>query len=79
MLRALIDGSCESDFRLLIGYAGWGPGQLAREVSAGAWLPGAAYASLLFDGDVSTLWRRSYEKLIGTSPAAFVSTKRGTS
>lgn len=77
-LRMLVAGRGPKAFQLVIGYAGWGPGQLAREVSQGAWLPVAADAPLLFDGEPSTLWRRAYAQSIGNVPAAFVSTTRGS-
>lgn len=77
-LRVLLAGGGPSEFRLLVGYAGWGPGQLARELSLGAWLPAPAQAELLFGGDASTLWRRAYAETIGSVPAAFVSTTRGS-
>jgi putative transcriptional regulator len=77
-LKMLIAGEGPKDFRLLAGYAGWGPGQLARELSLGAWLPAAADAALLFEDERETLWERAYEKTIGTTPAAFVSTNRGS-
>ncbi len=76
-LRMLLEGKGPTDFRLLVGYAGWGPGQLARELASGAWLPAEADARVLFEGDTKTLWRRAYEKAIGTVPAAFVSRPRG--
>lgn len=77
-LRTLIGGGGPSEVRLLIGYAGWGPGQLEREVSKGVWLPTAADADLLFDEATSTLWQRAYAETIGTIPAAFVGTTRGS-
>jgi putative transcriptional regulator len=77
-LRTLIDGGGPTEVRLLIGYAGWGPGQLEREVSKGVWLPTAADADLLFDTATSTLWQRAYAAAIGTIPAAFVGTTRGS-
>jgi putative transcriptional regulator len=77
-LRTLIAGGGPSEVRLLIGYAGWGPGQLEREVSKGVWLPAAADADLLFDEATSTLWQRAYAQAIGTIPAAFVGTTRGS-
>jgi putative transcriptional regulator len=77
-LKLLIQGKGPTDFRLLVGYAGWGPGQLERELAAGAWLPAAATVGLLFEGDLSTLWRRAYAEAIGTVPEAFVSTTRGS-
>ncbi len=76
--KTLLEGGGPSDFRLLVGYAGWGPGQLARELSLGAWLPTAADAELVFEGDPKTLWRRAYAQAIGTVPEAFVSTTRGS-
>ena len=77
-LRSLIRGDGPREFRLLIGYAGWGPGQLEHEISKGTWLPTAADAKLLFDGTPETLWQRAYAGAIGTIPAAFVGTTRGS-
>ncbi len=74
-LRLLVAGGGPAEFRILVGYAGWGSGQLERELSRGAWLPAAADATLLFEGDTATLWRRAYARAIGTVPAAFVTTR----
>ena len=71
-LRTLLAGGGPREVRLLVGYAGWGPGQLEREIAKGAWLPSAANATLLFDDATSTLWHRAYVQAIGTIPGAFV-------
>lgn len=77
-LRALVAGDGPDDFRLLIGYAGWAPGQLAEEVALGAWLPAPLDAELLLHEDVDSLWQRAYENAIGTVPTAFVPKSRGS-
>jgi putative transcriptional regulator len=77
-LRTLLAGEGPTTIRLLVGYAGWGPGQLEREVSKGAWLPAAADANLVFDDATTTLWQRAYAQTIGTIPAAFVGKARGS-
>jgi len=77
-LKAVIAGRGPSEVRVLVGYAGWGPGQLERELAKGAWLPAEADAALLFADATSTLWQRAYQQTIGTIPAAFVGTTRGS-
>lgn len=77
-LQILVAGDGPPNFHLLVGYAGWGAGQLASEVAQGAWLPAAAKAPLLFEEELSTLWTRAYADAIGTVPGAFVSTTRGS-
>jgi putative transcriptional regulator len=77
-LKILLAGEGPPNFHLLVGYAGWGAGQLAREVAQGAWLPAAAKAPLLFEEELATLWRRAYADAIGTVPGAFVSSTRGS-
>jgi putative transcriptional regulator len=77
-LKMLVEGRGPSTFQLLVGYAGWGAGQLAHELALGAWLPADASAPLLFDAENETLWRRAYAATIGTVPGAFVSTTRGS-
>jgi putative transcriptional regulator len=77
-LRTLIAGGGPSDYWLLVGYAGWGPEQLTGEIAAGAWLPATADADLIFGGERSAMWKRAYEKAIGTIPTAFVTGNRGS-
>jgi len=42
--------------RVFLGYAGWGPGQLEREIAAGAWATVPATSELLFDTPAEELW-----------------------
>ncbi len=44
--------------RVFLGYAGWAPGQLERELTAGAWKVAPATGRLLFDTPAATLWDR---------------------
>ncbi|MBL8681393.1 MAG: YqgE/AlgH family protein [Myxococcales bacterium] len=76
--RAVLSGAEPRDFYLLLGYAGWGPMQLEREVREGAWLPCELDEELLFDGSVSELWDRAYRRSIGVSPGAFVRSGGGS-
>ncbi len=43
-------------FRLFVGYAGWGPGQLESELESGAWCVVPAGPPALFEGEAQTLW-----------------------
>ena len=71
-------GGEPTDFRMFLGYAGWGPGQLEKEVQAGAWLPAAVDAELVLGTESEGLWDAAYRRSIGVAPGAFMSTKRGT-
>lgn len=62
--------------RLLLGYSGWGPGQLAEEMSRGAWLHAAADPSLIFDSPAPELWARAIASL-GINPESLIQ-GRGT-
>ena len=42
--------------RLLLGYAGWGPGQLDQELTASAWLTAPADAELVFGTPPESMW-----------------------
>lgn len=59
VLRAVAAGKGPRRLRLLLGYAGWAPGQLEAEIEAGAWVRAAADESLLFDDDYDTKWSRA--------------------
>jgi len=55
---ALIAGRPASDLRIFIGYSGWGPGQLEREVRRSGWFIFDYDESIVFDEHPDTLWDR---------------------
>jgi putative transcriptional regulator len=59
VLKALADGGGPARGLLALGYAGWGPGQLDREIHDNAWLSAPSTLDLLFDSDHDTKWRRA--------------------
>lgn len=61
--------------RLLRGYAGWGPGQLAHEMAQGSWIVADLDPAIVFDLDAEDMWRAAVAS-IGINPDAVV-TGRG--
>jgi len=59
--------------RLLLGYSGWGPGQLEQEMSRGAWLHAAADPQLVFDTPADEMWERAMRSLGINPESLFVS------
>ena len=53
---------------LLLGYAGWGEGQLEEELSENVWLTSDADPEIIFDPDYGVKWSRAVGKL-GFDPA----------
>jgi putative transcriptional regulator len=58
-------------FRLMLGYAGWSPGQLENEVLEGAWTAAPLDPPSLFATPAEELWARSFRRL-GIDPASIV-------
>lgn len=56
----LLEGRAEelARVRVLIGYSGWGAGQLDRELALGSWVPAAPDLAAVFDPDAAGTWRR---------------------
>jgi putative transcriptional regulator len=54
--------------RLVFGYAGWGAGQLEREMRDGSWLALPSEDDLAFATRIDDLWRRCFDRL-GINPA----------
>ncbi len=63
ILRAISEDRGPRRNILLLGYAGWGPGQLDAEIQANGWLNVPCDEALLFDPDLETKWERSIAKL----------------
>jgi putative transcriptional regulator len=70
LLRRLIE-TAPPRTRVLTGYAGWGPGQLEREIAEGAWILGPADPILVLDRDPEEMWESSLRSM-GIDPAAIV-------
>jgi len=59
------------DYRFFVGYAGWGPGQLDREVQEGAWILSNVDKTLLFHTDLGSIWETALKNM-GIDPAMLV-------
>lgn len=62
--------------RVMLGHSGWGPGQLASEISRGAWLYADATPELVFETAPSLMWERSLATL-GITAASLVAAPHG--
>jgi len=69
-LRALLSGD-PAAYRLCLGYAGWGPGQLEREMVSGGWLNSSISARRIFDTPSDKIWDAVIRDL-GIDPAFLV-------
>ncbi|HEX9638057.1 MAG TPA: YqgE/AlgH family protein [Acidobacteriota bacterium] len=67
LLRHLLEGPPPSRCRLLVGYAGWGPGQLDHELTQSSWLIAEPNPELVFDTDGDTMWEQALRRL-GVDP-----------
>lgn len=66
-LRAIAAGDGPQKMLFMLGYAGWGAGQLDSELQSNAWLVADADADILF-GNPDDKWDRAVRK-IGIDPA----------
>jgi putative transcriptional regulator len=65
-LDDLVRRADDHPFKLFVGHAGWGPGQLESEIQEGAWQTAPATLDAVFD-DADDLWQRLVEHLEGIS------------
>lgn len=75
VLQAMGNGDGPPDAFIALGYAGWGPGQLEKELRDNAWLTVPASAHVVFDVPVAERWNAA-AKLLGINPA-FLATEGG--
>jgi len=57
----------EHDAFVVLGYSGWGPGQLESEIATGSWLPIRLDEGVVFEVDVEQRWFRAHA-LLGITP-----------
>jgi len=50
-----------------LGYAGWGPGQIEKEILSNSWITLSADSAFLFDEEVTNKWNKAYG-LLGVDP-----------
>lgn len=63
ILKAIASGSGPKQAILALGYAGWSPGQLEREIQHNGWLHCPADPELIFGDDIDGKYQRALAKL----------------
>ena len=58
-------------FHCFAGYAGWGPGQLEREIGEGSWIVAPVDPALILDVETDRVWHECL-RAMGIDPAAIV-------
>jgi putative transcriptional regulator len=72
ILRAIATGSGPTRSLLALGYAGWAPGQLEREIQSNGWLICPSDTDIIFDAAIESKYERAMAKL-GIHPSFLVS------
>jgi putative transcriptional regulator len=75
LLRRLLEPDPPPFTRLIVGYSGWGPGQLEAELAASAWLISDVDRELIFTIPPDRMWETAIRRL-GADPAT-LQTSRG--
>lgn len=69
LLRQLLEPNPPPRARLMVGYSGWGPGQLESELEASAWLMCEVDRDLIFNTPPEEMWEKAIRRL-GADPAS---------
>ena len=75
LLEAIGRGEGPQRFLVVLGYAGWGAGQLDEELRQGVWLPVDLTDGIVFDTEVDDRWSASLGSL-GIDPGRIVGMTR---
>lgn len=70
-LARLTQATGDTRYFLLLGYAGWYPGQLEREIEENSWVVAPLDTSIIFDVPVEERWAAAL-KSIGIDPGTLV-------
>jgi len=69
LLRQMLEPDPPPRARLMVGYSGWGPGQLESELEASAWLVCDVDRDLIFNTPPDEMWEKAIRRL-GADPAS---------
>lgn len=69
VLEALASGSGPTQAILILGYSGWGPGQLEAEIARNDWLTAEASDPLIFGDQDPSKWRQALHTM-GIDPVS---------
>ena len=69
VIRAISKGEGPERATMMLGYAGWRPGQIEEEISQNAWLTCPANEALIFDPDIETKYDRAMA-MMGIDPVS---------
>jgi putative transcriptional regulator len=62
LLQEISRGKGPRQALIMLGYAGWAPGQLEGELKAGAWFVVGADSSLIFGNDATKKWQQAMDR-----------------
>ncbi len=68
LLQAFVRDPKTKHLLLVLGYAGWGPGQLDSEISQGVWIPVDLDEKIVFDTPYEQRWASAL-RILGIDPA----------
>ncbi len=69
LLRRLLEPDPPERARLIVGYSGWGPGQLESELESSSWLVSDVDHDLIFNTAADRMWETAIRRL-GADPAS---------
>ena len=69
LLRRLLEPNPPASARLIVGYSGWGAGQLEAEIQDSAWLISDVDRDLVFNTPADRMWEEAIRRL-GADPAS---------
>jgi putative transcriptional regulator len=68
IVRRTLESAPDPGVRMVVGYAGWGSGQLDVELAQGAWLLAPVQPDLIFGTSADTMWEAAIRRL-GAEPS----------
>lgn len=68
LVRRTLESEPTPATRMVVGYAGWGAGQLDVELADGSWLLAPVEADLIFGANIDSMWEAAIRRL-GAEPS----------